>query len=86
MAGRDLKIIGLGEPLWVQLRVLMHNDFLPAKELRRASRGEQSSSVLWTAHLDDLDTSRQPYVPTMAWYRRKVSDWQRAEFIREVFG
>ena len=86
MAGRDLKIIGLGEPLWVQLRILMHNDFLPTKELRRANRGEQSSSVLWTAHLDDLDTSRQPYVPTMDWYRRKVSEWQRAEFIREVFG
>jgi hypothetical protein len=86
MAGRDLKIIGLGEPLWVQLRVLLHNDFLPTKELRRAARGEQSSSIVWTAHLDDLDTSRQPFVPTMYWYRRMVGEWQRQAFIKEIFG
>ena len=85
MAGHDLKIIGLGEPIWVQLRVLMTHDFLPIKEARRSLRGEHSTSIVWTACKDDLDMSRQPYVPTLDWYQQQLSACQHDAYIKSVF-
>jgi len=75
MAGRDLLLVlpGIG-PTWVQMSVsASHHDYIGTKVGRRERRGDgQLPTFVLQATRSDCDTSRQPWVPVIGWYREMV--------------
>ena len=79
MIGRDLQIhIPNYGHYWVQMRVVLNKDYSPIKQRRQTHRPDAGYVIDACAHLPDLDTEHQPYVPTAAWYQQVVETIKQA--------